>query len=220
MQRRAGCRRISVSVGRGGRITVTYPWYVLRRTALAFVEQKAEGIMAARKRAQQADQKPHISEGYRTRNHTLRVVYNATKNGWKISEDYVVVSLKSGIEVDSAQGQEVIRTALIETLRDEAHTVVPAMTERLAQQHGLRYNGLTIKNIRSKWGSCSAVNHLNFSLYLMLLPDDLVEMVVLHELCHTVHKNHSAEFHALLDRLCGGREKALSKRLRYYRTTL
>lgn len=128
--------------------------------------------------------------------------------------------MESGVAVDSEQGQEVIRTALTETLRAEAHEILPTMVERLSKQHGLSYNGITIKNIRSKWGSCSAVNHLNFSLYLMLLPDELVEMVVLHELCHTVHKNHSAKFHALLDNCLGGRERELNRAIRSYRTSL
>ena len=220
LQRRVGCKRISISVGRSGRISVTHPWYVSRRAALAFVEQKAEWIMSARQRVQQAVKPSLIGEGYRTRSHTLRVDCNAPKCGYMISNSEVLVCLVSDVAADSEQGQQVIRTALTEALRAEAHKVLPEMVERLARQHGLSYNGITIKNIRSKWGSCSAVNHLNFSLYLMLLPNELVEMVVLHELCHTVHKNHSAEFHTLLNSLLGGRERELNLALRKYRTSL
>lgn len=71
--------------------------------------------------------------------------------------------------------------------------------------------------MRSKWGSCTARGDINLSLYLMMLPDELIDFVLLHELCHTVHHNHSAQFHALLDRLCEGNEKALSKQLHNFR---
>jgi predicted metal-dependent hydrolase len=52
---------------------------------------------------------------------------------------------------------------------------------------------------------------------LATLPEHLAEYVVLHELCHTVHKNHSARFHALLDSVTGGRSKLLNKELRHFR---
>ena len=125
-----------------------------------------------------------------------------------------------GSDPTSEIGQQMIRTAVIETLRAEAHTTLPPMVERLAAKYGFSYNGLTIKNIHSKWGSCSATNHLNFSLYMMLLPDELIEFIILHELCHTVHKNHSAHFHALLNSVVGGNEQSLNRKLRQFHATL
>ena len=219
MQRRVGCRRISISVGRGGRITVTRPWFVSGRTALDFVNKKIEWIVAARQRAEKSAESPTLTTGYRTRTHTLRIE-RGTRNSYTITADEVVVTLTSEIDPASEAGQQMIRTAVIETLRAEAHAVLPPMVERLAAQHGFSYNGLTIKNIHSKWGSCSTTNHLNFSLYLMLLPSELIEFVVLHELCHTVHKNHSARFHTLLNSIVGGNEQSLNRKLRQFRASL
>ena len=219
MQRRVGCRRISISVGRGGRITVTRPWFVSGRTALDFVNKKIEWIVAARQRAEKSSESPTLTTGYHTRTHTLRIESGA-RNSYTITADEVVVTLSSEIDPTSEAGQQMIRTAVIETLRTEAHAVLPPMVERLTAQHGFSYNGITIKNIHSKWGSCSATNHLNFSLYLMLLPNELIEFVVLHELCHTVHKNHSARFHALLNSIVGGNEQSLNRKLRQFRASL
>ena len=219
MQRRVGCRRISISVGRGGRITVTRPWFVSGRTALEFVNKKIEWIVAARQRAEKSAESPTLTTGYRTRTHTLRIESGA-RNSYTITADEVVVTLTSEIDPTSEAGQLMIRTAVIETLRAEAHAVLPPMVERLAAQHDFSYNGLTVKNIHSKWGSCSTTNHLNFSLYLMLLPDELIEFVVLHELCLTVHKNHSARFHTLLNSIVGGNEQSLNRKLRQFRASL
>jgi len=75
-----------------------------------------------------------------------------------------------------------------------------------------------IRNTVSKWGSCSTRNDISLSLHLMRLPDRLIDYIILHELCHTVHHNHGPQFHALLDRLTGGNHAELQREIRQYRT--
>lgn len=104
----------------------------------------------------------------------------------------------------------------IEQLRAEAKRVLPRRVEELAAQHGLRYGRVTIRAARSKWGSCTAKGNLSLSLYIMTLPPHLQDYIILHELAHTVHHNHSPRFHALVDRLTDGRERQLAKELRNY----
>ena len=104
--------------------------------------------------------------------------------------------------------------ARIEELRRAAREDLPERIARLSAATGLRYEKLSIRASRTKWGSCSGQNHISLSLFLMTLPEHLRDFVILHELCHTVHHNHSPRFHALLDRLTGGREKALNRELR------
>ena len=111
-------------------------------------------------------------------------------------------------------------TEQVESLRREAKRILPAMVERLAKLHGFKYGRVTIRATRSKWGCCTSQNNLSLSLFLMTLPTHLQEFVVLHELCHTVHHNHSAEFHALLDKVTGGREKELNRQLKGIRKNL
>lgn len=106
----------------------------------------------------------------------------------------------------------------IERLRADAKAYLPARIEELARQCGLRYGKVTIRAARSKWGSCTAQNNISLSLFLMTLPPHLRDYVIIHELCHTVHHNHSAKFHALVDKLLGGKEKALARELRGYST--
>ena len=106
------------------------------------------------------------------------------------------------------------RKARIEELRRAAKADLPQRIARLSAATGLKYEKLSIRASRTKWGSCSGQNHISLSLFLMGLPEHLRDFVILHELCHTVHHNHSPRFHALLDRLVGGREKALNRELR------
>lgn len=104
--------------------------------------------------------------------------------------------------------------ARIEELRRAAREDLPARIARLSAATGLRYEKLSIRASRTKWGSCSGRNHISLSLFLMGIPEHLRDFVILHELCHTVHHNHSPRFHALLDRLVGGREKELNDALK------
>ena len=130
-----------------------------------------------------------------------------------------VLQMREKFENRKMQGADYTK-AQIEALRREAKRVLPAMVERLAKQHGFRYGRVTIRATRSKWGCCTSKNDLSLSLFLMTLPNYLQEFVVLHELCHTVHHNHSAEFHALLDRVTGGREKEFNRQLKGIRKNL
>lgn len=106
--------------------------------------------------------------------------------------------------------------ARVEELRRAAKADLPARIERLSQLTGLKYAKLTIRASRTKWGSCSGRNTISLSLFLMTLPEHLRDYVIVHELCHTVHHNHSPRFHALVDRLVGGNEKALNRELRAF----
>ena len=130
-----------------------------------------------------------------------------------------VLQMREKVAERSMQGAD-YTPAQIEALRREAKRVLPAMVERLACQHGFRYGRVTIRATRSKWGCCTSQNNLSLSLFLMTLPPHLQEFVVLHELCHTVHHNHSAEFHALLNRVTGSREKELNRQLKGIRKNL
>lgn len=106
--------------------------------------------------------------------------------------------------------------ARIEELRRAAKADLPGRIARLSEATGLKYEKLSIRASRTKWGSCSGRNHISLSLFLMTLPEHLRDYVIIHELCHTVHHNHSPRFHALVDRLVGGHEKALNKELRAF----
>lgn len=103
-----------------------------------------------------------------------------------------------------------------EALRAKAKAYLPERVAQLAQIYGLNYGKVTIRATRSKWGSCTWQNNISLSLYLMMLPSHLIDYVIIHELCHTKHHNHSAAFHALVNSLVGGREQQLKRELRQH----
>ena len=102
----------------------------------------------------------------------------------------------------------------INKLRRAARQYIPSTVERLARDYGFSYSSLRISSAQTRWGSCSGRNGISISLFVMLLPEHLREFIILHELCHTIHHNHSAEFHALLNKVVCGNETQLNRELK------
>ncbi len=101
----------------------------------------------------------------------------------------------------------------------QAEAYLPSRVEHIAKQCGFKYSGMRISKARSKWGSCRADNQISLSFYLMILPKHLIDYVIIHELSHTIHHNHSERFHALVNRVVGGRERELHQELKSYRVS-
>lgn len=81
-------------------------------------------------------------------------------------------------------------------LANEALLVIPARVAYYAPLVGVTYGGITIRNQRTRWGSCSSQGNLNFNCLLMLAPPEVIDSVVVHELCHRKEMNHSEKFYA------------------------
>ncbi|MCR5210166.1 MAG: M48 family metallopeptidase [Lachnospiraceae bacterium] len=83
----------------------------------------------------------------------------------------------------------------IDELADRALKVIPERVKYYAPLVGVTYGRITIRNQRSRWGSCSAKGNLNFNCLLMLAPEGVIDAVVVHELCHRLEMNHSERFY-------------------------
>jgi predicted metal-dependent hydrolase len=102
------------------------------------------------------------------------------------------------------------------TSRAQARRLLVGRLRELAQAHGFLYNKVFVKNQTTLWGSCSVKNNLNLNINLLRLPADLRDYVILHELVHTRHKNHSKAFWRELDQLVGN-ARQFQRDLRAYR---
>jgi predicted metal-dependent hydrolase len=86
----------------------------------------------------------------------------------------------------------------------------------LAEKNGFQYNRVTIRNQKTRWGSCSSKNNINLNINLLKLPPKLIDYALFHELVHTYIKNHSRRFWQDLDKYVGNAKK-LDKELKKYR---
>ena len=84
----------------------------------------------------------------------------------------------------------------IRFLTERARAIIPPRVKYYASLVGVDYNRVTIRHQKSKWGSCSGKRNLNFNCLLLLMPTEVMDSVIVHELCHIKHMNHSKEFYA------------------------
>ena len=91
--------------------------------------------------------------------------------------------------------------AELERLADQAVQVIPPKVRHFAELLGVTYGRITIRNQKTRWGSCTAEGNLNFNCLLMLAPEDVLDSVIVHELCHRLEMNHSARFYEAVYRV-------------------
>lgn len=96
----------------------------------------------------------------------------------------------------------------VRSMADAALVDIPGRVIRLAPLVSVHYGRITIRNQRTKWGSCSSKGNLNFNCVLMLAPEWVRDYIVVHELCHLKEMNHSPAFWAEVARACPGYKEA------------
>ena len=94
--------------------------------------------------------------------------------------------------------------AELDDLKKQARADLAARAARFAPVVGVNYGRITIRAQKSRWGSCSREGNLNFNCLLMLVPGEVRDYVVIHELCHRKEMNHSPRFWAEVARVCPG----------------
>jgi predicted metal-dependent hydrolase len=91
---------------------------------------------------------------------------------------------------------------IISWLKREAKKLISARLDKYASLMGVRYSALRISGARTRWGSCSGRDSLNFTWRLIMCPITAIDYVIIHELCHITYKNHSPAFWAMVKRIC------------------
>lgn len=137
----------------------------------------------------------------------------------RYNEKEALLLCPTGTCYNDRKMQEWLRKAVTTALTRRAKQLLPPRLKALANEKGFTYSRCTVRNVHSRWGSCNTKGSISLSIYLVLLPDELIDYVLLHELCHTVEMNHSDRFWALMDKVTAPtKAKDLRKRLKGYRT--
>ncbi|MCF8372433.1 MAG: M48 family metallopeptidase [Bacteroidales bacterium] len=199
-------KRINLRLKPGEMTRVSYPRNVDIKRVRAFVIERKEWIVVHREKMDMIEKKSFFdpTKEFRTNFHEFRCTPHQQNTLRANIENKVVdIHYPASLQITSTMLQDAFKSIIVKVLRKEALFYLPERLSVLAKQHGFSYNQLRIKNIKSRWGSCSGKNNINLSLHLMVLPFHLIDFIILHELCHTVHKNHGPRFWELLDKYSG-----------------
>lgn len=133
-----------------------------------------------------------------------------------LKDGYLNIACPEDILFENKETQKVLHKMLETALRHEAKRLLPPRIKLLAERHKFSYKSLKIQNSKSRWGSCSSGKNINLSLSLMLLPEHLIDYVLLHELCHTVEMNHNERFWNIMNRVTENKALSLRKELKNF----
>jgi len=114
--------------------------------------------------------------------------------------------LKKSAWIKKRQAQALKRQELrsqidVKACRQKAQELIPERVAHYSNLTGINYLRVKINSAKKRWGSCSKAGNLNFSWRLVLVPLEVLDYVVVHELSHIIHRNHSKRFWALLAKL-------------------
>lgn len=115
-------------------------------------------------------------------------------------EDWIIKNVKRVLENPAPKPREFTPEEK-KRLVKQARILITQRVEYYAPIVGVSYNRIAIKDTKTRWGSCSRDGNLNFSFRLVLKPIELLDYVVVHELCHRIHMNHSKEFWQEVERV-------------------
>jgi predicted metal-dependent hydrolase len=192
-------RSIRLSVTREKGLMVTVPFGFNTGMLPGLISQKADWIQNAFDRLAQSGEvkRPKLPEAFdlQATGEKWTIVYKPVpKRSVAIESQSRHVLVISG-KVGSTQ---LVKRLLHEWLRDQAQIILPSWLERVSRQIKLPYEGVTVRNQRTRWGSCSGQRTISLNQKLLFLPPVLVDYILIHELCHTVHMSHSRQFWKLV----------------------
>ena len=180
-------KTLAITIDSFGRLTVRAPKRCSEARIFAFIQEKEGWILRkqAEKKGAGIQLPPENLNGYQM-----------TLLG-KTCTIYVVPTAKVGYDAE----QNIIylpdqnpRERLVKWLKTNAKRIFSEVTARMAVKMGTSYPSMMVTSARGRWGSCSANNALHYSFRLIYAPKEVIEYVVVHELAHTKHKNHSKAF--------------------------
>jgi len=217
LYKRRGNRSLRLSLASNGDIRVSMPAWLPYKAGEQFAIAKAAWIVAHRRQTPAAlAQGQAIGKAHRLR---FMPVAGAAKVTTRLHQNAIEIKYPAGYPPSHPKVQQAARAAGIRALRKEAEQLLPQRLRQLAITYGFSYASVGIKQLKSRWGSCSAQQDITLNLFLMQLPWHLIDYVLLHELTHTKVMRHGAPFWQELERHAP-HAKALRKEIHQHHPVL
>lgn len=214
--KRKGSRSIRLSLGRKGDIRVTQPYWLPYSAGLKFVESKRSWLAGQLEKVTpvQLNDKQFIGK-----NHQLEFVasHSTSRTSARIKNGVIKVTHPAELAISEPEVQKAAVRAAQKALTLEAEKMLPDRLETLANKYNFSYNELAFKRLSSRWGSCDSHQNITLNIYLMTVPCELVDYVILHELNHTVIMQHGPKFWQNLEKILPN-ARQLSKQLHRHNT--
>jgi len=206
---RAKRKTVSVCVKDDGTVEVRAPGWVSNARIRRFVEEKSDWIIQKKMEIEQRNRAAGIRYTEGAVFTCLGTEYKlhieeSGKNAVLLQDDLLIIKTRAADEA-SIKGQMIkwCGEQLACYIRLKAEEYLPLLSETAVwkQEKQTVITGITIRNMKSRWGSCSAKGRLSFNVKLVLAPPKITDYVIIHELCHLQYMNHKKEFWDMVGQL-------------------
>jgi len=119
----------------------------------------------------------------------------------RIKGHIIYIYLPTNHSIDSDEIRKKIKNVIKKALKLESSNIIKPRLDQISNQTQLNYENLVIKDLKRRWGSCDSKGNITINLYLIQLPWELIDYVLLHELVHTTHMSHDKGFWGLMNEL-------------------
>jgi predicted metal-dependent hydrolase len=191
VQKKRGVKRISMRLHSSGEVRVSQPFYLPYSAGIYFAKSHKDWIVKQKQKTVELD----IYDGmYIGKKHILQL-QPASKLSTRVSNDVITITAPQIVlDTNSPEFTIAAKRAIKRALQKEASELLPHRLQTLATEYGYSYTDCKTKPMKSRWGSCSNTKIITLNCYLLMLPQEIIDYVILHELSHTKHMNHSAAF--------------------------
>lgn len=188
--KRRGTKNMRLSITASGQVRVSLPHWVPYALGLNFAKSRQEWIQ----RHQRSNPTAKLVDGARIgKSYRLRLKKVETSRLSVIVRDGVVL-VSTNLTLSDKKVQAKATLGCYRALGLEANRLLPQRLSTLADRHGYDYKNVAVRKLTSRWGSCSSDKKITLSYFLIQLPWHLIDYVLLHELVHTRHLDHSPRF--------------------------
>jgi len=196
-------RTLSIEVGLPGVVKVIAPARMTEREIIEIVKGKSKWITQKLFEICEMEHKKRKREFvngesliYMGRNYSLQIILDE-----KVSLPEAKLIRGKLVVTSNTKDQDAIKLALEHWYRDKAKEKINERIEYYQAYFDVKPKKVVIKNQVKRWGSCTQNRHLLFNWKCIMAPSPVIDYIVVHEMCHMVHMNHSAEFWGLLKRI-------------------
>lgn len=209
--KRRSSRQLRLTITPKGEARVSIPLWAPYKIGLEFAKSRQRWI-----NAQIRPRLPLVHNQPIGKAHYLQLLAApVTRPRTRVMQSTVTVHYPQHLSWRHPQVQNLAETASIRALKHQAEALLPKRLNELAERHGFTYNHVSIKQLKSRWGSCDSERNIVLNLFLVQLPWDCIDYVLLHELTHTEVLRHGPDFWQAMTTVLPN-TKELRKRLRSY----
>ena len=195
--KRKKSRSLRLSVNAEGRIRVSIPHWTPYSAGVQFAQSKKSWIASQRRTPELLVDGQPVGKAHRLHLRAEAIERVSTR----VYANDIIVRYPLNLTTDSAAVQAAAGKASVRALKQQAETLLPQRLAALAEKHGLDYGEVKIKQLKSRWGSCDQNRNITLNLYLMQMPWDHIDYVLLHELVHTRIMQHGPVFWSAMTEL-------------------